>query len=223
VVKRALNVIRLTCARCGETLQGLESDVVFFCSLCAVGYEVSEEGLTSFPLQYAKADKEKRGMPLYLPFWYFRFQAEPVCDDRRKLDAIRPLLHMDRAFVKGFALTHSFYIGNPGLRLTEARYEPRLLEASAPYPPITGCRRSSGDAERYVRLFVLALLDREEDVTGVDMEVRITDCRLLGIPFFDGGRYLQGGILDDRYPAAAVSDLGAMREAVKSRGAGGSS
>jgi hypothetical protein len=50
------------------------------------------------------------------------------------------------------------------------------------------------------------------DVTGLELSCAISDARLWGVPYADGGDELSDGILGLKIPAAAVEEVAAMRQ-----------
>jgi hypothetical protein len=213
MVTGAVQVLRLQCEHCGGPLAGLPDDVVFICRQCALGYEATLRGYQLHPVQWWHTRDRHRGNLLYLPFWAFTCRTRIVCEDARKLERYTEVQAEERIYVKGFSLLNSFAAGNPGLDLTRARPRPRRTLLSRPYPALVGCRRSSEEARAYLQLFLLSIMDREEDVTGVQLELEVDDLQLLGVPFFDDGRDLRSSFVDRRYPAPLITDVDGMRRA----------
>jgi len=217
MVTGTVKVLGLQCEHCGGPLAGLPDDVVFICRQCALGHEATLGGYQPHQVQWWQARDQHLGDLLYLPFWALACRTRITSEDAKKLEKYQEVHGSERVYVKGFSLLNSFAAGNPGLDLTRARPRPPRTLLSRPYPGLVGCRRSSEEAMRFVNLFLLSIMDREEDVTGVQLELEVDDLQLVGVPFFDDGRDLHCSIVDKCYPATLITDVDGMRQAAGHR------
>ena len=209
-----VRVLALLCPDCGAGLRGLSEDRVFFCPTCPRGFSVRGDAdgghaLVGTPLRYRAGDGD-----LYLPFWRLRCRptlraedgAAPAPLDRFRLDDEVEVL------VKGFAMSRILQVGNPGLELTRrASSLPTTIAAPDPLPRVLGCRRTADAARSYAELFLLEILDRQADITGVRLDLGVQEITLDALPFLDRGDAICCASTGLRWPAAVVEDLQGMR------------
>ena len=110
-------------------------------------------------------------------------------------------------YVTAFALSNGFYFGDPGLIFTQKRV---VLTPGDP-APVFGGTRGLEDAKVFVEPHLLSLLDRRQDVTGVELSCIIDEAVLWAIPYADDGIKLSDGILGLTLPGAALDEIGALR------------
>ena len=110
-------------------------------------------------------------------------------------------------YVTAFALSNGFYFGDPGLIFTQKRV---ALSPGDPAPVIGGTRGLE-EAKAFVEPHLLGILDRREDVTGVELSCVIDEAVLWAIPYSDDGITLSDGILGLKLPGAALDEIGALR------------
>jgi hypothetical protein len=110
-------------------------------------------------------------------------------------------------YVTAFALSNGFYFGDPGFIFTQKRV---VLSQDDPAPVIGGTRGLE-EAKVFVEPHLMAILDRREDVTGVELRCVIDDAVLWAIPYSDDGITLSDGILGLKLPGAALDEIGALR------------
>lgn len=67
------------------------------------------------------------------------------------------------------------------------------------------------EAKLFVESHLLSILDRREDVTGVEVSCLIDEAVLWAIPYSDDGVTLTDGILGLTLPGAALDEIGALR------------
>jgi len=66
---KQVTILPLKCANCSADLKAIEDDVVFFCHLCQICWELNEESLIDRKIIVVKK-KLKAPYRFYLPFWY---------------------------------------------------------------------------------------------------------------------------------------------------------
>ena len=113
--------------------------------------------------------------------------------------------------LKGFTLRNVSRVGNPGLALTRTVVPPPMAVPPSPLPPLRGCQRHSSAAAAYARLFLLEILDRQSDITGVSLAVDVREIGLTWLPFADRGSLLECLVTEKTYPAGLVDDIVGMR------------
>jgi len=161
-----------------------------------------------------------RGAPadLWLPYWALRcrpqLRGDPQHISRYRLDETIEI------FVKGYILRGGDHLGNPGLRLTrDGAPPPRGLPDSP--PALVGCRRSRATAHRYAELFLLEILDRQVDITGVELDLGVDATALTGIPFRDTLTHLTCAVTGQQIAAGLFEDIASIRAAAQSVDCGG--
>jgi len=209
----AATVLALKCPRCGGALQGLQQDVIFWCSACQAPHEVVGEGFVERQGSIARAAVPSDRPPLYLPPWAFHVQYATSWEDPERAALARQVPAVEWVYVTAFELHNASYFGDPGRIFTERRVH---LEAG-PAASVIGCTRSLEEAKAYVEPHILATIDRRVDVTGMELSCAIGEAMLWGVPFLDEGDALRDGILGLKIPAAAVDELSAIRALVGTR------
>jgi hypothetical protein len=203
-------VLALHCPRCGGTLQGLQRDMVFWCSACQVPHEVVGEGFVERRGSIAQGTLPSGSPLLHLPLWAFRVQYAMSWEDPEREALAEQIPALDWVYVTAFDLHNASYFGDPGQIFTEKRVH---LE-TGPAASIVGCTRSLEVAKAYVEPHILTVVDRRVDVTGMELSCAIGETMLWGVPFLDEGDMLRDGILGLKIPAAAVDEVGAVRALV---------
>jgi hypothetical protein len=206
-------VLQLRCPRCGAPFTGLQQDVVFWCGECLVPYEVLGSAFVQRPGHVARPALALEGSILYLPIWALRVQSVALWSDPARERDARHVPPIQWVYVTGFELQHASYFGDPGLTFTEKRVQ---MEAGDP-SPVLGCTRSLAEAKAFAESHILTIIDRRVDVTGLELSATVEDVLLWGVPFFDKGHLVRDGILGLKFPAAAVSDLEAVRGCMRAR------
>jgi len=194
-------IVALVCPSCGYDLTGLDTDAVFGCTHCGVGYRPGSEGLVG-PYPVREVQYRGAGPSVYLPFW--------------KL-ALAPLLLPDRvspidvAYVPGFDLRRRTYFGDPGLRWTVDRV---AFEATSGGTPLKGLALSVDEAIKLGRYSVLRAIDQQLDITGFDHDIQFQSdtAEIILVGFGDEGRALIDPVTGHKYPAPAFCDLPMMRD-----------
>ncbi len=201
-----VHVLRLACQRCGGSLRGLDGDAVFICPACITAYEVGAESLRAWSIEFRPVGGR---VDLWLPFWSLtcrtHLSGDPARVARYRLD------HIMQIFVKGFSLRNVSKVGNPGLFLTLKGAPP--AHHANPLPAMVGCRRSSAVARQYARLFLLDILDRQQDITGIELAIEVIEIKLAAFPFSDRGQELECMVTRRRYPVALIDDVLSIRAA----------
>ena len=207
----SLHVFSLACPRCSSTLHGLNGDMAFTCSRCALAYSVTDSGLQPYPMVLRAPDGVDPRSGLWMPFW--ELQCRPTIHAERPEDlAAYELPSQLDIFVKGFTLINVSKVGNPGLFLTERGAAP-CQQPPAPFPVLVGVRRTVTMARAYAELFLLELLDRQADIEGVRVTLDITRTRLAVIYFEVKGSTFRCPATDRSYPAALIDDIVEIRNA----------
>lgn len=207
----AATVLALKCPRCGGAVQGLQQDVIFWCSACQAPHEVVGEGFVQRQGFIAKAVLPSP--PLHLPLWAFRVQYATSWEDPEREALARQVPAVEWVYVTAFELHNASYFGDPGQIFTERRVHLETGSAAS----VIACTRNLEEAKAYVEPHILTVIDRRVDVTGMELSCAIGEAVLWGIPFLDEGDVLRDGILGLKIPAAALDDLGAIRALVGTR------
>jgi hypothetical protein len=204
-------LLPLVCPRCGETLRGLQEDILFRCGGCGRFLEAAGEGY----LERAGATALTSGVgvrpALHLPMWAFRVQTTSAWSDPEREAEASLVAPIPWVYVTAFSLHNPFYFGDPGLIFTERRV---VLTAAEP-APVFGGMRGRDAAAAFVQSHVLTILDRRVDVTGLDLTCTIVEARVWAVPFVEQDDVVEDAILGLRLPAAALNDLSGLRELCK--------
>ncbi len=203
-----MRIVPCQCPDCGRDLTGLDNDRVFVCSTCALALHFLHEGdMLRYPVRFAKTLEKNRESIMYMPFWMYRVKLDLSCKDNRKLkNALRTApqtVYLNAFKMHGFSL-----YGNPGLSLTAL--QPTLIWEDNPQF-MAGCRRTEASAKNSLSHVILAVIDRHEDVTGLDMSLEIEETTLIGVPFLDQQDKLRDAVTGGEYLSLAFDDLALYR------------
>jgi len=199
-------VLQLRCPTCGGSLHGTPQAVLFWCGDCGALQEVVNGRFVARHVQTARplhANAAPRG---HLPLWGFRVRAHWSWLDQEAA-AATAWTAPEWVYVTGFALSNGFYFGDPGLIFTQRRV---ALSQGDP-APVVGGTRGLEEAKIFVEPHLLSILDRREDVTGLELSCIIDEAVLWAIPYSDDGITLTDGILGLKLPGAALDEIGALR------------
>jgi hypothetical protein len=199
-------VLQLRCPACGGMLHGTPQAVLFWCQDCRAVQEVVKGRFVARRLQVARPLTATESPHGHLPLWGFRVRADW---SRQDLGGPRAPAWTapEWVYVTAFALSNGFYFGDPGLIFTQKRV---TLSQGDPAPVIGGTRGLE-EAKVFVEPHLLGILDRREDVTGVELSCVIDEAVLWAIPYSDDGITLSDGILGLKLPGAALDEIGALR------------
>ncbi len=199
-------VLQLRCPACGGTLHGTPQAVLFWCGDCGAVQEAVHGQFVARRLQAARPLLASTARHDHLPIWGFRVRAHWSRPDQQA-SAATGWTAPEWVYVTAFALSNGFYFGDPGQIFTQKRV---VLAAGDP-APIVGGTRGLDEAKAFVEPHLLSLLDRREDVTGVELSCVIDEAVLWAIPYADDGITLSDGILGLKLPGAALEEIGALR------------
>jgi hypothetical protein len=199
-------VLQLRCPTCGGTLNGTPQAVLFWCGDCGRLQEVVSGQFVARRVQAARALLPTATQRGHLPLWAFRVRADWSWPDQEAA-AATTWKAPEWVYVTAFALSNGFYFGDPGLIFTQKRV---VLSQGDPVP-VVGGTRGLEEAKVFVEPHLLSILDRREDVTGVELSCVIDEAVLWAIPYSDDGITLTDGILGLKLPGAALDEIGALR------------
>lgn len=225
-------VVALVCSNCGTELDGLNSDVVFFCNSCHHAYECSAKGLKQYPVKYMTPGDDAPKPDLYIPFWELDISIDvnPTLDASpkhgfgraeraRKLKRLNGLTEKivngwKKAFVPAARLVRPSYYGDPGFLHSTNQKISAAIRPERPYRDLKlfGASRRLVDAVRYPKLYALLFIDRAVDVTNLDLEVRFHAAQIVGIPFARAGDRAIDCITIKDYPNILFNDWALLLE-----------
>jgi hypothetical protein len=212
---KRVRVVPLKCPDCGNRLLGLEQDKVFFCGPCRKAYELEKSGFEPRPLFFARPVIEYPRVPVvFLPFYRFRVEFVADSDDRRQILAAERYKDLDTIWVMGFNLIRPSYFGDLGLLYTEARVQVEKEDDTYGKTDrfrVAGCARTVDEAKIYTKLFILLMIDKREDITGMELSPLIHETSLWAIPFYDFQDKLLDAIMGREFPVFAIDDIEALR------------
>jgi hypothetical protein len=200
-------VLLLRCARCGGALDGGDGDRVFTCPRCAAAFEPRSGALAEVPLRSLVLGRSARGAgrAAALPFWRVTFTPQIEAPSLPLREALEDVSSAGRAWVRAFWMSGAFHVGDPGQRLTEARFDETL--AADGTAPSAGVRVGSAEALRLAELFLLAAADRRADVTGARLVLADPAFELVTIAFLREGEDLVSPVDGARWRSVIVPDL----------------
>jgi predicted RNA-binding Zn-ribbon protein involved in translation (DUF1610 family) len=199
-------VLQLRCPTCGGTLHGTSQAVLFWCEDCGALQEVINGQFVARRVQAARPLLAIGAAQGHLPVWAFRVRANWTWPDEESA-AAKTWKAPDWVYVTAFALSNGFYFGDPGLIFTQKR----VVLSPGDRAPLVGGTRGLEEAKVFVEPHLLSILDRRQDVTGVELSCVIDEAVLWAIPFSDDGITLTDGILGLKLPGAALDEIGALR------------
>lgn len=174
-------VVRLVCPGCGRALPTLDTDVAWACGTCVTGYELIDGQLVEHPLKVlALPDDVPHQALIYLPFW--RLELSPTIDggSAAAIETITTMCAGRPSWVRAFSLRGAFYSGDPGLALSEHRWQERFDSGSP--PPCLGASLSSSAGAQVARWFVLARADRHHDISHLTLTTVLRSAWLTLVP-----------------------------------------
>ena len=215
MMAKGVRVVPLKCPGCGGPLIGLDQDKVFFCAPCRKAYELLKSGLAPRALFFARPVLEHPRVPvIFLPFYRFQVEFVADSDDRKQIQAAERYKDLNTIWVMGFNLVRASYFGDLGLLYTESRVQ--VVEEADTYGKtdrfrVAGCSRTVDEAKIYTRLFLLLMIDKRKDITGMELSPLIHETSLWAIPFYDFQDKLLDAIMGREFPVFAIDDIEALR------------
>lgn len=213
----ALKVIPLKCLNCASLLNGFENDWIFFCASCQLGWDFSAQKPTPLRLSYARAKKlpPQYQMLFYLPFYYYQVSFNLSAPKQISPRVNLLLQELRYIYVPAYQLLRESYFGDLGLIYTEAGI--KLEEETQLFRPdaqkIGSATRCPSDAKPYLNYYPLLIIDKKQDITGMELKVNSSLDRIWAIPFFDLGKEIQEGILGKTFPLYALETIDEFRRA----------
>jgi hypothetical protein len=162
-------------------LAGLRFDKVFTCTPCALAIVIDGGEKTRMGLEFAKIPDDTCDSPIYLPYWRLKCEIEAVPVNSDQEDVVLALKDLDTVWVGAFAMSRTNLHGDPGLELTQKK---ALVESESKTPSleVVGATKSPGEATKYAQLFVTMMIDKRADVTGMEIEVKVSQAALWAMP-----------------------------------------
>jgi len=212
----AVKVIPLKCPECAGILSGFENDRIFFCANCQSGWDFSSEIYKPLRVSYARAKKipSQYQMLFYLPFYFYQVVLEMTLDREVSDTVARIIKDLNYIYVAGFQLLRENYFGDLGLIYTESRLalEEDKERNSQAWQRIGSATRGLDDVEPYLKHYPLLIVDKRQDITGMELRVRKSFDRIWAVPFFDLGKQIQDGILGRTFSSYALDTIDEFRK-----------
>ncbi len=213
-----VTVTPLVCPDCGSPLAGLRYDRIFNCMNCRMGYKPGKEGKwTRYALRFAEPGHAKAKVSFYLPLWQLGIESSAKASNKQQEVAISRIEDMKSVWVTAFTMVRPSYYGDIGLNYSSAGAMPRMVREWPQASFTAGCARTLEDASKYARLFVTLFIDKRTDVTGMEIDVKVTGAALWGIPFADQGSKVMDLVSGMELPAFAIDDLAEIRRIASAR------
>jgi len=147
---------------------------------------------------------------LWLPMWAFKYKVNisaPSMDEgyvKQILDAC------PWVWVTAFRAWRPSYFGDPGMLYTSKAIAPEMKPPEAKAIPV-GCAVSEIEARDYPMPTLLALVDRRVDVAPIDIYPRVTESRLVAVPFIQEGGRIKDTQMDWNWPEIFIEDIASLR------------
>jgi len=211
-----VNIIPLKCPTCASALSGFEKDVIFFCLNCLAGWDFSEEKPKEVKLSYAKPRVilEKYRMIFYLPFYLFKVSLKLDSRDELNVRASALLKELNQVYVSGYHLMRESYFGDLALLYTEAKIEmdEDFNRSVRAWKRLGSASRPIKETMEYLSYYPLLILDKRQDITGINLKVDADFDRVWAVPFYDIGKQIQDGILGRSIPSFALNTIDEFRK-----------
>jgi len=213
----AISVIPLKCPACAGVLTGFETDQIFFCPACPAGWDFSGAAPSPIKLSYAQADLIPRQYRqiFYLPFYYYRISSFALNGgDRIQERVIGALKELKGLYVPGYQLLRESYFGDLGLIYTERKIEMEedTNRGNPAWRRLGSATRSPKEAEAYLKHYPLLIIDKRQDITGMELRIESNLDRVWAVPFFDMGKQIQDGIIGKGFSAFALDTMAEFRK-----------
>jgi len=204
-------VTALECPVCRGPLRGLRHDVLFGCSACDLAVYIDDGDRRAFRVRFAAAEVDEPGPRIHLPIWEVLVRVDVPAPDRDRARLASLAREIERVWVVGFRARHPSLFDDPGLELSERRFEAR----DDPHPPsgapLVGACRGPAVIARSAELYVLDFLDRRADVTDLAVDVGISRAQLWAVPFVDKEGRLRELLTGTSLPDHVFEDLPEIR------------
>ena len=146
-----------------------------------------------------------------MPFWKLQVAVGTEEVSRQQHSVLVALGDIDTLWITGFSTQRPDLHGDLGLILSERRIAVRRAAAPPPGKRVVGLCRSPQEAIRYGDIFIMTMVDKRTDVTGMAFKLRVSNIELWALPFADRGNTVWSAIGDLTLPAVVISDLAEIR------------
>lgn len=231
-----LKLIPLRCPECGGEINSKEEDRVYFCYVCGIGFEIVRNKFKKVNVIYAKPKSEfKSKIYYYLPFWQisttisikkqYSLNYEDIPEELLKVDNFSKLLtglfkEKDARkkmmfFVPAFGITNRYQLmDEPGFQFT---VDPPELEKGTP-KDMVGAEYTIRDALDLAKVMFLSIQAHSRiEILGADIDFEFHKYRIAGIPFYEDGALLIGGIKGFRIFKDALKNWDEIKEQLNRR------
>ncbi len=203
----------MRCPSCGDNMIGLTNDVVFICQRCRDAFELVDKRFQKREILWAAPALEKSAPIIMLPFWKFDVNYQLTGKASATLKWLEGVEKISYVYVTAFFQRDIVYFGDLGFSITLARKEYQTTQTKG---TVLGASRSRQEAVAYCPLFILKFLDQIEDVTGIEVQVKVKNTTLLVIPFYDFDNKLIDGVHGFELAAGCLDDLNEIRLCLES-------
>jgi hypothetical protein len=209
-----LTVTPLICPdpACNRALSGLGEDKLFACMPCACVYSFEGGKRGRFDLTFAELPRDTDGLLFYLPFWNFQIQVAVLRPGEPNRPLGVDLAEIDTVWVAAYLMYRPEYHGDPGLILTDHRVRVQEATSRPEGLIVAGITRGFDEALGCGKMFVTSMIDRADDVTGMEITIKVQSARLWALPFLDQGEQVVDLTTNVKVPRHAIGDLDEILE-----------
>lgn len=200
------NILALKCPHCGDALDGLESDSLFYCTNCGKVFEARQNGFRNWNLKILKLQESENEDIFYLPFWLFDVSVKVEAPPELITKASDIVNQYKYIWLPAFRMWRPSYFGNPGLLYTSACIEP-IFDTVNKLASLVGGTITPESASEMLKPFLLSVLDRKLDVAPIDISGRINKVELCAIPFAKENDKIKDLLVKYEYNFALFHDI----------------
>lgn len=200
------NILALKCPHCGDALDGLESDIVFYCTNCGTASEARSNGFRRWELKVLKSGVVSNDDVFYLPFWVFDVSVKVEAPPELVEKASSIMNEYKKVWLPAFRMWRPSYFGNPGMLYTSAQIELEFDKERRPCRLVGGAISPEGAIEM-LKPVLLSILDRKLDVAPIEITGQINKLDLCAVPFTTENSKVKDLFVKCEYPFALFQDI----------------
>lgn len=200
------NILALKCPHCGDALEGLESDILFYCTNCGTVSEARSNGFRRWDLKVLRMETDKTDGIFYLPFWLFEISTKVEAEPELAAKASAVMNDYKYVWIPAFRMWRPSYFGNPALLYTSNCIEPQF-DTEIKLELMVGGAITPESAAELLKPILLSVLDRKLDVAPIDISGQIHKVELCAIPFAAGDNKIKDLFVKYEYPFVLFQDM----------------
>ena len=202
-----IEIVQLVCPECAADLMGPPLGPIFGCPRCRKSFSMIARPPRLIDTVYVQPGHGGPAEPVYMPFWRVAIEPSFVVrseEKRKRLEQRVP--RIEQIFVWGWHIANALYFGDPLDELNKVDEAPDLTPDPDPRGFLAGASIAPVEAVKLARFLCLKLVDRYEDITGVDVRIKPRKLTLVAIPFFLEGDAIISGLSGNAYRREIATD-----------------